>query len=299
MPLGNQYGIDLGNIYETASSLKTAQQLQEKRQRDLDTEAEASKAEKGYLQKQRPGTTATSIEQQSEFDKLDTATQQKALSDARKTIEQHGKVALFASTLPPEQQAPYIEQYVSTLPEREQAAFNQKYTGDLVQQIPYMINDLMTTDQLLKEREAKIKHEQALEEEGVKGAIRYGEQELKGRQAQERTETSVEGGIKREGIKQSGISSRGGGKGNAYKPKLLSYEIKTKTDPKTGDKTTVRINKYDDGSVTTTEGLKPPPPLETQKPKGATYNPKDVVRYGTKNGKRVAQMKDGSVIYVK
>lgn len=270
MPLGNQYGIDLGNIYETASSLKTAKQLREQREKKSKEEDVAATAEKEFLQKERPGTTATSIAQQSEFDKLDNDTKATRLAEARKVVERHGKVALFASTLPIDQQGPYIQQYVTTLPEEEQTAFNQKYTGDLTQQIPHMINDLMTTDQLLKEREARLKHDAALEEIGVKGATQAGIEDIKQKGQTERTNILAGSREKIAEKRQTGQGGRA-----SSKPKLLSYEIKTKTDPKTGDKTTVRINKYDDGTITTTEGgsaLKPPPPLTKEKKKPLDIN---------------------------
>ena len=291
MELANQYGVNLGNIYKTVADVKGAEQEQEVRQEQLNK----------YRRERLKELSDDQIKQ------------------ARAITEMHGKAALYARQNVPEgQRGQYIAQYVSTLPKEAQEAFAQKYGTDPAQiegKIPFMLNDIINADKeleaLAKEREAKQKHEYALEEEGVKGAIRYGEEELRGRNVLAGKREEIEGRKEVANIytagreKVAGMKGASGGaqgKGGAGKPHLISYEIKTKTDPKTGEKTTVRVNKWSDGTTTSSEpdgGLKPPPPLVKQPSKGATYKPSEVVKYGTKNGRKVAMMKDGSVIYVK
>jgi hypothetical protein len=65
-------------------------------------------------------------------------------------------------------------------------------------------------------------------------------------------------------------------------------------DPIYGNKTIVSGKTLPDGGNNTTQ-----PSGGNKQVQPSTYHPADVVRYGTKDGRKVAQMKDGSVIYVK
>lgn len=303
MAMANQYGIDLGNIYSTASALKTAQQSQEMNQERLnayrkeaaDTEA-ADVAEKAYIEKHAPESGATSLAQLKQFSALD-------LEKTKTRNATTAKVAIGISNLPVDQQQGAIDSYVATLsPEEKDLVTKQFPNGITPQELPHIINASIEADKIidqhLKDALEGKKHQRTLEEEGVKGAMRYAQEELKQRGLGERTNVLAES--REATAKIRGASKGAGGRGNVLKPKLLSYEIKTKIDPKTGDKTTYRINKYDDGT-TTKSGDEAPEQKPAPKPAatGPTYKPSEVVRYGMKNGRKVAQMKDGSVIFVK
>jgi len=111
MPLGNQYGIDLGNIMSTASNIKGARLSQE-----------ASKYTLGRKKE------------------LDT------IADEKRNNEQLGKMAVQISTLPVAEQQPAFEKAVSMLsPEIQDDVKAGNYTA---QDLPNIINDALSFDQL-------------------------------------------------------------------------------------------------------------------------------------------------------
>ena len=96
MPVGNQYGIDLGNVLSTVSDLKTAQQNQENNalrnqilQRQNDEDIASKQAEQDFMKDPATATAAT-IAQKIGWDKY--TQEQKAVSVAnmKANVNQQG-----------------------------------------------------------------------------------------------------------------------------------------------------------------------------------------------------------------
>ena len=155
--MANQYGIDLGNIMSTASNLKTAKL-------NLET--------KDYM-----------LTKQKELDQL---------TEEKQNNEGVARIAIQLSQLPPEQQQVGFEQAVSKMPPEAQEFVKSK--GYTAQDLPFIINEALTTDQLY---ERYIKNPKDLEAktqiENLKASKKQEAEELKQSRAIELEEIRQEG----------------------------------------------------------------------------------------------------------
>ena len=185
MPVGNQYGIDMGNILSTVSSLKTAQQnrdtnaIQQNRlSRQNKEEIATNQSEQDYM-KDPTTAVAHTIAQKLQWDTLDDAKKAQATTAMKQRINEHG-VAIngVMGIQDPAQQGTALQQYISNLSPQEQQDISTKYGNNLQQwqsNLPHMMNDLIVADGgitlLAKRAETKTNHDYKMEEKGANNAL--------------------------------------------------------------------------------------------------------------------------------
>lgn len=334
--VANQYGIDMGNILSTVSSLKTADQNREINtlrkdalSRKATKEIATDKAEQDYLKDPKTAF-ATTIAQQIGWDNLDKEKRANASAVLKERINQRGVLVNgIIQIQDPVQQKAAIQDAVSKLTPEDQQEYTMKYgtTPDEWQaNLPKTMNDLIVSyggiDLLSKQAEAKTKHEGDLELWGVKGQNALELQGAKGETEKEVQEMKGKNAITVAGIRASVakykadnpttsakmtegqrnvaavMAANPGMSENEARFAILQASRTTNVDDPIYGKKTITSSK-----TLPTNALRPPPPMTNQsktQPKGATYKPSEVVSYGTSaSGKKIAKMKDGSVIYVK
>jgi hypothetical protein len=332
----NQYGINLGAIDEAVSAQKTAQQNQElnalqinKIKDDKVKEDASEKADKDYMNNPQAAV-ATSIKQKMNWATLDEVQRKNAADQLKETINKHGlAIHNIMQIQDPTQQKQALEQNFQQLSPAEQQEYSNKYgtTSEQWQQnLPNTMNDLLVAnggvDLLQRQEDAKVANQYKLNEDALKQKNSIDIENLKGgytlSAADKKIEadkltlkekekfTSGENELNRQNrTKNAQIKSKGSDRLTEGDKNVLALmdanpgitqnqaRIYLLNAPKT---TNVNDPIYGDKTITSSKTL----PNGGNKPvQPSAYNPANVVRYGTKGGQKVAQMKDGSIVYVK
>jgi hypothetical protein len=332
----NQYGINLGAIDEAVSAQKTAQQNQElnalqinKIKDDKVKEDASEKADKDYMNNPQAAV-ATNIKQKINWANLDEVQRKNAADKLKETVNKNGLAIhnIMQIQDPVQQKQALVQNYQQLSPD-EQQEYSTKYgktPEEWQANLPHTMNDLLVADggvDLLNAQATAVtahgykleeeagKQKNALELEGVKGTNALATKKVEvdaadKRLQQTQTFQSGQNELNRQNrTKNAQIKSKGsdrqtegdknvlalmdanpGMTQNQARVYLLNAPKTTNVhDPIYGDKTIISSKTLPSG------GNKPVQP--------SAYNPANVVRYGTKGGQKVAQMKDGSIVYVK
>lgn len=316
MEAANQYGIDLGNILSTVSTIKSAKATNalneyklQKAAEEEDQRLREKAAEEKYM-KDPTNAVAASIKQATDWETLNKAKRENTINAIKQTTSDTVvELTKISDIQDPNQQQVELTNYIKSLPPEVQKQVAQKYgdeSGNItVQSIPRALNDAMVTykgaEGIEKEQLAKVKADTELKNKKEFEEIKQGNRiELKDLTQKQKIEFKKMFPTKEKGSKPS-------------KPTVNDLTVQAIMDANPGlTKSQAQLivfkNNYtktttgDLGTTTTTVGRVVPEtePKVGAVPKTNTYNPKDVVQYGTdKNGNRVAKMKDGRVIRVK
>lgn len=315
METANQYGIDLGNILSTVSTIKSAKATNalneykvQKMAQEEDQLLKEREAEQKHLQ-DPTYQSAASIKQATDWASLDKVQRENAIAKIKQSTSDT-VVALtnISHIQDPNQQQAELTKYVQSLPPEVQQQVAQKYgdqNGNItVQSIPMALNDAMVTykgaEGIEKENLAAVKAKTDLENFTAKQKVLQANRiELKDLTQDQKIAYRKMFPPQTKGSKPSkptvnDLTVQAIMKEN---PGLTKEQAQIVVFQKNYTKTTTG----DFGTTTTTGGhVIPSAPKANTTTKANTYNPKDVVQYGVdKSGNKVAKMKDGTVIRVK
>lgn len=305
METANQYGIDLGNILSTVSTIKSAKATNALNEYKLQKAAEEEnqrlreKAAEEKFMKDPTNAVAASIKQATDWENLNKAKRENTINAIKQTTSDTVvELTKISNIQDPSQQQVELTNYIKSLPPEVQKQVAQKYgdeSGNItVQSIPRALNDAMVTykgaEGIEKENLAAVKAKADLENFKKKEEVlQNNKKELKRipqakAPGSEKTKTpkltDKDKLVKALMAKYPGMSEA--------EARVFIYQNKSK---KTSTGPMGDIN---------TSSEKNLPAGGTATPKANTYDPKNVVQYGVdKNGNKVAKMKDGTVIRVK